>query len=45
MKLIKKARQHAEDGHIERAIFLNERALKLQYSEKLQRRIEKMKVS
>ncbi|XP_012936041.1 DNA excision repair protein ERCC-6-like [Aplysia californica] len=43
MRLVTKARQYAENGNIERALALNQKALSLRYSDKLKRRIEKMK--
>ena len=44
MELITKAREYASSGNIERAIRLNEKAIELRYSEKLEKRINKMKV-
>ncbi|CAL1535176.1 unnamed protein product, partial [Lymnaea stagnalis] len=43
MDLITKARRLAEDGEIAKAILLNEKALEIHYSDKLKKRIEKMK--
>ena len=45
MKLLAKARQYADNGNVLRAMQLNEKALALQYSDKLKKRIDKMKVN
>lgn len=44
MQLVTKARQLAEKGDIAKAIILNENAFKIHQSDKLKKRIEKMKV-
>ncbi|GFO09812.1 DNA excision repair protein ercc-6-like [Plakobranchus ocellatus] len=43
MKYVTEGRRLVEEGDIARAIKLNEKALAIRYSEKLQKRIEKMK--
>ena len=45
MKYVTEGRKLVEEGDIPRAIELNEKALAIKNSEKLQKRIEKMKVS
>ena len=44
MKYVTEGRKLVEEGEIAKAIKLNEKALAIKHSEKLQKRIEKMKV-